>query len=263
MEKAQSGGERAKKRWQTLVREVTQSHRAEEFSPSTLTHSSAPRRLTPAVPLYCTAAPHEGAPPLAHPEEMCTSPTAGSHPRGCRKGAEQDLRAANKWTLRRFLTLRANCSKSLFKHLQPSCSSASRSPCRRLKICVRLCVCSCVATTDCENYQGARRTSIVSQTQNAALILPPTDHEGHGRRLALTLAGGVLCTPDNAWSADEPLHLLPREDENEKIVSWLAALTKGPWLAHLCELHHDRMTQGGVIQLFLMANRRFRSEAEG
>lgn len=103
----------------------------------------------------------------------------------------------------------------------------------------------------------------MSQTQNAALILPPTEHQGHGRQLALRLAGRALRTPDNAWSADEPLHLLPREDENEKIVCWLATLTKGPWLAHICELHHDRMTQGGVIQLFLMANRRFRSEAEG
>lgn len=106
----------------------------------------------------------------------------------------------------------------------------------------------------------------MSQRQNAAPILPPTGHECHGRRrqlLAFKLAGGALRAPDSAWSAAEPLHLLPREDENEKIVCWLAALTKGPWLEHICELHHDRMTQGGVIQLFLMANRRFRSEAEG
>lgn len=144
MQSSGGGGKRTKKRWQTLVRKVTQSHRAEEFSPSTLTHSSTPRRLTPAVPVYCTAALREGAPPPAHPEEMHISPTARSHPRGSRKGAEQDLRAANKWTLRRFLTARANCSKSLFKHLQPSCSSASRSPRRRLKICVRLSLCVCV-----------------------------------------------------------------------------------------------------------------------
>lgn len=37
----------------------------------------------------------------------------------------------------------------------------------------------------------------MSQAQNAPLILPSTDHEGHGWRLAPRLGRGLLRTPDN------------------------------------------------------------------
>lgn len=37
----------------------------------------------------------------------------------------------------------------------------------------------------------------MSQAQNVALALQPTDHEGHGRRLASTLGRGLPRTPEN------------------------------------------------------------------